>query len=101
MLELAACKAADPHAPDAAVCGSGVGLRSPLGRRVCRLGRSNPFAHQAWPCNDPIQAPFKREHCEEIGAPVVEAGAQCSCGAWLCPAFRIGKGKVDPRVYNE
>ncbi|EDQ90060.1 uncharacterized protein MONBRDRAFT_3414, partial [Monosiga brevicollis MX1] len=23
------------------------------------------------------------------------AGAQCSCGAWLTPAFRINKSKVD------
>ena len=81
MLELAACKAADPHAPDAAACRGGVGLRSPLGRRVCRFGRSLPFEHQAWPCNDPIKAPFKREDCEEIGAPVVEAGEQCTCEA--------------------
>ena len=36
---------------------------------------------QAWPCNDPIKAPFKREDCAEIGAPVVEAGEQCTCEA--------------------
>ena len=81
MLELAACKAADPHAPDAAACRGGVGLRSPLGRRVCRFGRSLPFEHQAWPCNDPIKAPLKEGYCDEIGAPVVEAEEQCTCEA--------------------
>ena len=81
MLELAACKAADPHAPDAAACRGGVGLRSPLGRRVCRFGRSLPFEHQAWPCNDFIKNQFKRDDCAEIGAPVVEAGEQCTCEA--------------------
>ena len=81
MLEPAACKAADPHAPDMAVCAGVVWVCARRGRSVCRLGRSLPFEHQAWPCNDPIKAPFKREDCAEIGAPVVEAGAQCSCEA--------------------
>jgi hypothetical protein len=32
----------------------------------------------AWPCAG-IDAPFKRAQCDEIGAPVLQAGLQCEC----------------------